>query len=593
MLLDDGVNLQPLVLMDSHPEYWWDIVRENGSGVFGRSISMASFVLERYLIGSNLFMLKLTNLVLHLLIGCIVFLLAGRLLARSGIRRANGYALFVAALWLLTPFFVSTVLYVVQRMAQLSAFFMFSGLLLYVIGRARLEFDSRGWVLIATVPLLGLLAVLSKENGVLLVPLLMLTEICFFSFSCHSLKSARLLKGLHIAALLLPLLFVIAYGLFGSGGNLLSFDNRPFSLIERLLTQFTILWEYLYHLIWPTVSGLGVNHDDYLFATGLMTPPITIISVLSWLIIIFAMIGMLYTRRFLSVCFGTGFFLIGHLIESTVIPLELYFEHRNYLPAFGVYFLIALVLAKLAQRYREMSMAIATGAALYVCSFGFQMGIQASIWSNQYVLAAAGYRDHPNSIRANMLMAKLSAEAEDVASALQFSHAVRDIKKETDARDILRDVALYCMGDESPPDTLYVALARFKRSIRDVEANENLQIITTNILEGTCPNFDAVKFSNVMADFFTGRDRLQGTSKIYALLAKLENELGGHAQANEYVGFWLKKEPEEVQALLMRVYFSSLLEESSQKSEALKVLTRLDGEGKLNRQERDTYLMFN
>ena len=35
------------------------------------------------------------------------------------------------------------------------------------------------------------------------------------------------------------------------------------------------------------------------------------------------------------VAFGIAFFLGGHLLESTVLPLELYYEHRNYLPSFG------------------------------------------------------------------------------------------------------------------------------------------------------------------------------------------------------------------------------------------------------------------
>ena len=44
------------------------------------------------------------------------------------------------------------------------------------------------------------------------------------------------------------------------------------------------------------------------------------------------------------------FFLVGHLIESTVIGLELYFEHRNYLPAAFLFLPIASGLDMLGQR---------------------------------------------------------------------------------------------------------------------------------------------------------------------------------------------------------------------------------------------------
>ena len=75
----------------------------------------------------------------------------------------------VAAAWLLHPLMVSTVLYTVQRMTELSTLFVLAGLVCYLQGR-RVQADSpgAGWALIG----FGFfvfypLAVLSKENALL------------------------------------------------------------------------------------------------------------------------------------------------------------------------------------------------------------------------------------------------------------------------------------------------------------------------------------------------------------------------------------------------------------------------------------------
>ena len=49
-----------------------------------------------------------------------------------------------SCLWLLHALHVSTVLYTVQRMAQLSALFVFAGLLVYSYGRQRQRRSGRG-----------------------------------------------------------------------------------------------------------------------------------------------------------------------------------------------------------------------------------------------------------------------------------------------------------------------------------------------------------------------------------------------------------------------------------------------------------------
>ncbi len=133
VLLDDIANLESLIDMQSGALAWHEVL--GGFEVRGRPITMLSFVANWLTSAGEIWALKYTNLMIHLLCGALLFWLAGRLLAepRAGVAPQRWWlALLVAALWLLAPMLVSTVLYVVQRMAQLATLFVLAGVLCYV-----------------------------------------------------------------------------------------------------------------------------------------------------------------------------------------------------------------------------------------------------------------------------------------------------------------------------------------------------------------------------------------------------------------------------------------------------------------------------
>lgn len=185
LLLDDRQALEPLAAVESGEWGWRRFVFDNEAGRFQRPISKLSFVADWALFGDDVRAFKRTNVALHLVCGLLVFELAICLAARrfSDPERAARIALFVAAAWLLTPIMVSTVLYVVQRMAQLAALFTFAGLLCYARGRGIAEsHPARSTVLVALCfSVFWPLAIASKENGAVLPLLAALVELYFFA----------------------------------------------------------------------------------------------------------------------------------------------------------------------------------------------------------------------------------------------------------------------------------------------------------------------------------------------------------------------------------------------------------------------------
>lgn len=185
-LFDDAPNIiQPIQAWLRGDTGWHEIVFGNDSGLLHRPLSNLSFALNARIGGLVPLPFKVVNVGIHILCGVSVFVLLQRLLRRDVLlgRHSAAAAICVAAVWLLHPMHVSTVLYVVQRMAQLSALFTLLALIAFVYSRDALEggLARQGALgLLLLVPALTVFAVLSKENGALVPLLCLVIEVVYY-----------------------------------------------------------------------------------------------------------------------------------------------------------------------------------------------------------------------------------------------------------------------------------------------------------------------------------------------------------------------------------------------------------------------------
>lgn len=368
-----------------------------------RPVSMATFALNYRATGLDPFYFKLTNLVIHLVNGVLLYLLTRVLLAalqRHGLAPTNQpswLALAIAAGWLLHPLNMSATLYVVQRMTSLAALFTIAGLLLYAMGRLR-QLDGRQGALPIVLSLLlcGPLAALSKENGVLLPFLLFVLEATFFRFAAESAAVRRGIIAFQLGVAVLPALFVLGY--FATHLDWLRgmYLTRDFNLEERLLTEARVLFIYLRLILVPDISAMGLYHDDIPLSHSLLDPPVTVAAVLG--LAAMAVLAVATIRRAPVLSFGIAFFLVGHSMESSVLSLEIAHEHRNYLPSYSVvfclfYYLLSGASSIAAGRARQL-------AALALLLFlGGASTVRASYWGNGELQATVEARNHPSSAR--------------------------------------------------------------------------------------------------------------------------------------------------------------------------------------------------
>src|SRR5690606_667347 len=129
-LFDDFPNLEHLGVLDGRLDlatlaHYASLYR----GEPGRPLSMLSFVINDFDWPSTPWSFKYTNLMLHLLIGVLLFGFARSIASvrLKSAHQAEMAALIAAAAWLLHPMQLSTSMLVVQRMTQLSMLFSILG----------------------------------------------------------------------------------------------------------------------------------------------------------------------------------------------------------------------------------------------------------------------------------------------------------------------------------------------------------------------------------------------------------------------------------------------------------------------------------
>ena len=105
------------------------------AGPLKRPLSTLSFLLNTTTLTVNAFSFKVFNLFIHLINGVLLYLVTYKIIALNTNKEtfARNVALSTMAFWLLHPYFVSTTLYVIQRMAMLPTSFVLLGLYFFFI----------------------------------------------------------------------------------------------------------------------------------------------------------------------------------------------------------------------------------------------------------------------------------------------------------------------------------------------------------------------------------------------------------------------------------------------------------------------------
>jgi len=393
------------------------------AGPLGRPIALASFALQANGWPDNSAALLLVNTLVHifnaLLIGALGYLCV-RVSSNCSVNQAFFAAFGAAALWAGLPLLASTSLIAIQRMTGLAALFSLLGLVGFVWGY-RLYSMSPVRALFVQFFLLGLgtlLAMFSKENGALTPLFALAIDILVRKQALGS--SAHWVHKVRLAVLFLALAVFLVYLSPLMRNYFWVSDVRGYSVWQRLQIEQVILWEYLKAFFAPVPSLFGPFHDDY---PRTPNPLHAITAAVAWLVALLVAIWLHVTDRTRWPLFALLWFLFGHLLESTSIQLELYFEHRNYLPVYGICLALAVGVASVPTAYRR----------LVVVVFGLFVMLQwavllsvTTMWGQPIKAANVWAAERPASSRAvtHAVFLELSGAQETVAD-LNYQHIRR------------------------------------------------------------------------------------------------------------------------------------------------------------------------
>lgn len=419
-ILDDQLHFPKMEngINDTGSALRW--VFSGGANATGRPISYLSFLIDDNAWPTSPGVFKTTNIFIHLLNSLLVLILARKLIKvyRGGYQlqlKDEICALLAMSIWAFQPMHLSAIFMAIQRMTLLMGTFSLLGLIFYVTGREKIANNKkRGYIYITLgIGFWGVLATFSKEPGILICAYAWILELTVF----RSLKWNRPVLAVVWKAifLTLPLLLLVAYYVYSSSGMEQLYLKREFTAYERVITQARVLVTYLGNIVFPSIGRSGPYHDDFVHSTGLFNPISTFLAIV---IVIGLLITALIYRAKLPV-FSSAilFFFTGHSLEASPLPIELYFEHRNYLPSLGICLGLSAAVIYIKKEWLWAGRLLLGFWGLLLVFILYNVSI---IWGDRGLQSQFWLTKHLGSMRANLDAARYYLDAGAASTAKQI-----------------------------------------------------------------------------------------------------------------------------------------------------------------------------
>ncbi len=400
---DDYYNIvaNPFIKIEN---FSWDNIKHCIYGLEqknpSRPLSYLSFALNHYLDGTNVFGYHVINFAIHYLAAVFLFLfiyntLKLPLLKDRYMTIAYPVALLATFFWAINPVFVTSVTYIVQRMASMAGMFYIMSMYFYLKART-VEKTLHAVVLFACCTLSGLSAILSKENAATLPVTLLLFDL----FLIQGASKDNIKKFIKIAAL--PLIIILFFGLIYTGGFSGAFGGynlRDFTMGERLLTESRVIIFYISLLFYPLNSRLTLLYDIDI-SHSLLHPWTTLPAIL----LIFSALGLsfYFAKKRPLISFCIIFYFLNHAIEGSIFNLELIYEHRNYLPAMLLFVPLAVFLIQLLNYFASkkiLQFLIILAMAIILTGMGDITYKRNAIFSDAFLLWLDNSKKYPSLSR--------------------------------------------------------------------------------------------------------------------------------------------------------------------------------------------------
>ena len=532
-LLDDFANLARLSEIEDN-DFFYYYIFSGFSGPSGRPLSLLTFALQYPAWPDDPAAFKAVNLAIHCANGILVWFISLRLIRplESDRGRQRLFVFFTTAIWLLHPLQLSTTLYVVQRMTLLSSLFTLAGIWAYLHYRDEVIHrpGPRAYLkFMAPVALCLLLAILAKENGILLLLYIIVIEKTLYAG-----RGAAGLKNGLLLVLALPLLALLVYLLRDLDGLITSYEFRSFTLPERLLTQPSVLLVYLKNILLPVYGAYGLFHDDFPVSAGLLAPPYTLHAIVALLLLFLA--SLRFRRSAPVFSFAALWFLAGHALEASFVNLELYFEHRNYLPSLGILFGVNYLLLKFIKTRQYRLSAGLVGLIYYMLVMGtFYMEL--TLWSEPRLQALEWARNKPASERALIHLARAYGDSREYEKVIDIYNQIEQLKPDNIYPAVVKLHIASCAGIRPvPPELWDAAFSRATAARTDgLTIVSSLDGFVVDIINDNCQPGQHEPLEKLILTLIKNDNYRFVRDYLYEFLATLQLYNGQYDRALDYI----------------------------------------------------------
>lgn len=421
------------------------------SFLWSRSLLFATFALNYIVSGQEVWGYHLVNLLLHLLNGILIFFIAEKIFLKTPalVDRVRIFAFLAAALFVVHPIQTESVTYVSSRSELISTFFYAAALLIFIYWPEQKIGFTFSWLIV----LIFLLGLGGKETVISLPAALFLYDFVFISHGSfrEMLKRWRFYMTFALAAAgagyyIATRLLVGAIG--SAPGHL-----PPY---QYLLTQFRAIATYVRLVFVP----VNLNLDyDFRPSASILEP--AVFASLAFILFLIGL-GWYYRRTQPIFSFAIFWFFLTLAPTSSFVPiLDVFFEHRLYLPMAGVCLAFPLLIDHAAdfvsKSFTFRTPPLATCAVILIV-FTIATVLRNQVWRDEVRLWSDIVAKSPHKMR------PYNALAMSYYKRAQYDNAVEVINR--GIQNAPADIYAF----RETRGNLYLKLRRYDEAVQDFTA---------------------------------------------------------------------------------------------------------------------------
>jgi len=377
-----------------------------------RPLANLSFAMNYYFHGLSLPGYHLVNIVIHVINGILLYLFVLKTITLPGLRHKCRHPVWAAVLasllWFVNPVQIQSVTYIVQRMNSMATLFFLCSFLSYVYGRLARKTQAR-IALLALCALCWVFSMASKEIALTLPGLIFVYEWLFFQDLARAwIKKSAIYVVIGLTGVLTAVYLVYHYTPLSFFTSI--FQPRPYTALERFLTEGRVILFYISLLAYPHPGRLNLNHDMAI-SRSLLDPFTTLLSFAALFVLL--VFTILTAKRYRIVAFCMIWFFANVAIEALAAGTEPIFEHRAYLPSM-LFFVPFVWVAFRGINKPKIIVPVITALIIVLSFWTYQRN---ALWMDPVAFWEDAVRKSPYHFRshANLGMSYLQAKAYDSA----------------------------------------------------------------------------------------------------------------------------------------------------------------------------------